>query len=55
MINFCIYYIIKWILKHLNKIMDLLMGSALMSRFYPYQKACGVFIRGGAFIRNFTV
>jgi hypothetical protein len=26
-----------------------------MSRFFPYQKAWGAFIRGGAFIRNLTV
>jgi hypothetical protein len=49
------YYKIKWILNDLNEIMDLLMSSALMSRLFFLTKGLGACIRGGAFIRNFTV
>jgi adenine-specific DNA methylase len=40
-----------------GKVMDLLLSSALLSRYFPYQKTLGweAFIRGGEFNRNFTV
>jgi hypothetical protein len=38
-IHFCVYYEIKWILKDLNKITDLLKSSPLMSRFFSILKS----------------
>jgi hypothetical protein len=37
------------------KIMALIMSSALMSSLFSLSKGLRAFIRGGVFIRNFTV